>query len=176
MFSSLTPHSTLYHIQQFFIWFYFSLIGTLLRTFSLPIILPVPLSSLKHRRNAYLIPFSLILSTNTKIKTNLIYYNIFVCPKHIYIKCYTNCFIIMFVPIYRSCGNQLSLEVYNKTTTTNRRNQPPPRSISTPGVLSLAAGAVTQSDTTVSLQEPPRRRFHIPQVTFTSEVGSGVVV
>ncbi|XP_026815102.1 uncharacterized protein LOC113555024 isoform X1 [Rhopalosiphum maidis] len=76
--------------------------------------------------------------------------------------------------LIKSCGNQLSLEVYNKTTTTNRRrNQPPPRSASTPGVLSLAAAAVSQSDTTVSLQEPPRRRFHIPQVTFTSENLSG---
>ncbi|KAL4148361.1 hypothetical protein QTP88_002625 [Uroleucon formosanum] len=76
--------------------------------------------------------------------------------------------------LIKSCGNQLSLEVYNKTTTANRRrNQPPPRSASTPGVLSLAAAAVSQSDTTVSLQEPPRRRFHIPQVTFTSENLSG---
>ncbi|XP_050535694.1 uncharacterized protein LOC126902449 isoform X2 [Daktulosphaira vitifoliae] len=71
--------------------------------------------------------------------------------------------------LIKSCGNQLFLEVYNKTSTTNRKNQPPPRSTSTPGVLNLAASAVSQSDTTMSLQEPPRRRFHIPQVTFTSE-------
>ncbi|XP_025409452.1 uncharacterized protein LOC112682900 [Sipha flava] len=71
--------------------------------------------------------------------------------------------------LIKSCGNQLSLEVYNKSSTANRRNNPPPRSASIPGVLSLAAAAVTQSDTTVSLQEPPARRFHIPQVTFTSE-------
>ncbi|VVC32176.1 PDZ domain,C2 domain,Dbl homology (DH) domain,PH domain-like [Cinara cedri] len=76
--------------------------------------------------------------------------------------------------LIKSCGNQLYLEVYNKTSTANRRNnQPPPRSASTPGVLNLAATAVSQSDTTVSLQEPPRRRFHIPQVTFTSENISG---
>ncbi|XP_050428180.1 uncharacterized protein LOC126838097 isoform X2 [Adelges cooleyi] len=71
--------------------------------------------------------------------------------------------------LIKSCGNQLSLEVYNKTTTANRSNKPPPRSTSTPGVLNLATSSVSQSDTTMSLQEPPRRRFHLPQVTFTSE-------
>lgn len=101
------------------------------------------------------------------IPTSPIMYNVIITVR----------FVSLFFFTDRSCGNQLSLEVYNKTTTANRRrNQPPPRSASTPGVLSLAAAAVSQSDTTVSLQEPPRRRFHIPQVTFTSEVGSGVVV
>ena len=71
--------------------------------------------------------------------------------------------------LIRSCGNHLTLEVYRRaspnglvggssSTTTTVPPPPPPR-----------------SSTTTSL-DLSKRRLHLPQVTFSSEVGNGVIV
>lgn len=79
--------------------------------------------------------------------------------------------------LIKSCGNHLTLEIYHKVNpngTITRSSilgniglpQPPGRS-------STACSATTTATTSLELS---KRRLHLPQVTFTSEVGSGIIV
>jgi hypothetical protein len=63
--------------------------------------------------------------------------------------------------LIRSCGNHLTLEVY--------------RRVSPNGVVGGSTTAPPCSSTTTSL-DLSKRRLHLPQVTFSSEVGTGVLV
>jgi len=67
--------------------------------------------------------------------------------------------------IIRSCGNHLTLEVYRRTSANGLVGG---------SVLSCSNTAPPRSSTT-SL-DLSKRRLHLPQVTFSSEVGTGVIV
>jgi hypothetical protein len=74
--------------------------------------------------------------------------------------------------LIHSCGNQLTLEVYRRVS---------------PNGLVRGSNLSGSSNTMVPLPAPPRsstttsldlskRRLHLPQVTFSTEVGTGVIV
>jgi hypothetical protein len=63
--------------------------------------------------------------------------------------------------LIRSCGNHLTLEVYRRASAN--------------GFVGGSATAPPCSSTTTSL-DLSKRRLHLPQVTFSSEVGTGVLV
>nr|CAD7450178.1 unnamed protein product [Timema bartmani] len=80
--------------------------------------------------------------------------------------------------LIRSCGNEVTLEVYRRTT---------PNGLVGGSTLTTTGGGsgvvtappqpstTTCSVTTASL-DLSKRRLHLPQVTFSSEVGTGVIV
>lgn len=93
----------------------------------------------------------------------------------------------MFVVLYRSYGNQLTLEIFrrnpskNGSVTSIRRMN----SMQTGSATGLHAppsqqhrrpSTVCSTNTATASIDLNRRKLHLPQVTFTAEVGSGVIV
>nr|CAD7416208.1 unnamed protein product [Timema cristinae] len=79
--------------------------------------------------------------------------------------------------LIRSCGNEVTLEVYRRTTPNGLVGG---STLTTTGGGSGVVTAPPQPSTTCSVTttslDLSKRRLHLPQVTFSSEVGTGVIV
>lgn len=80
---------------------------------------------------------------------------------------------------YRSYGNQITLEIFRRNASRNGSTMSV-RPLPNPSGLPSASFTTHRPSTVGSINtasaECSRRRLHLPQVTFTAEVGSGVIV
>lgn len=102
--------------------------------------------------------------------------------------------LIVFFYCYRSYGSQLTLEIFRRNPSRNG-SVPSVKRLSMPLATSTTLGStsilpVTSCSNLVQQQRRPstvcstntvsveynRRKLHLPQVTFSAEVGSGVIV
>ncbi|KAG8323070.1 hypothetical protein J6590_013065 [Homalodisca vitripennis] len=79
--------------------------------------------------------------------------------------------------LIKSCGNHLILEVYRKVSANGTIGRSSLLSaIGLPHTTARSSTACSGATTATASIELTKRRLHLPQVTFTSEVGSGIIV
>jgi hypothetical protein len=88
-------------------------------------------------------------------------------------------------PFYRSYGSQLTLEIFRRNTSRNG-SVPSVRRLNSTGTCSTTGLPITTNlvqrrpstvcSTNTTSVDYNRRKLHLPQVTFTAEVGNGVIV